>query len=318
MAQLAASSASNARRPDILSRAPAARRQRGARQRSARRSGLLFTLPVIVLLVLVVLVPLCQAFFYSFTNWNGAQANWTGFDNYASFFRDPNLRRIFLNSFLILISLPVGMIFPFVTAYLLNNQMPGRKLMRTVIFAPTALSWVVIGLVARNFFANSGPINTVLQALGLGHLAVNWLANGTAAIIAVLFTFNAAVFGINMIIFLTGLSTIDRSMIEAAGMDGAGPIRILVSIVIPTMRRFVEFVLIITLVTSFSGLFSLIYVMTTGGPGAATTTLDFAVWQKAFASGDFGLAAALGIVLMVLILIVVALVRFFSRLGDNE
>jgi ABC-type sugar transport system permease subunit len=308
----------NAARPVTLRQAAAGRRSRGALQRSARRSGLLFTLPVIVLLALVVILPLCQAVYYSFTDWNGADANWTGFENYASFFKDPNLRRILLNSLVILLSLPVGMIFPLVAAYLLNNQMPGHKLMRTLIFAPTALSWVVIGLVARSFFANDGPINAILEGVGLGHLTLNWLADGTAAIIAVLFTFNAAVFGINTIIFLTGLSTIDRSMIEAARLDGAPSIRILVSIVIPTMRRFVEFVFIITLVTSFSGLFSLIYVMTAGGPGADTTTLDFAVWQRAFASGDFGLAAALGIVLMVLILIIVAFVRLLSRSGDND
>ena len=173
------------------------------------------------------MLPLIQSLYFSFTNWDGADATWIGFDNYASFFRDPSIRRIFLNSFLILISLPVGMIFPFVTAYLLSNSMPGGKLFRTLIFAPTALSWVVIGLVARSFFANGGPINEVLSSIGLGGLAVNWLANGTAAIIAVLLTFNAAVYGINTIIFLTGFSTIDRSMIEAARMDGANSAKIL-------------------------------------------------------------------------------------------
>jgi ABC-type sugar transport system permease subunit len=210
------------------------------------------------------------------------------------------------------------MVFSFVTAYLLSSGMPGGKLFRTVIFAPTALSWVVVGLVARQFFSDRGAINGVLDLLGLDGLALNWLADPTAALIAVLLTFNAAMFGVNTIIFITALATLDRSMIEAARVDGASSTRILVSIVLPAMRRFVEFVFIITVVVSFTGLFALIYVMTAGGPGNSTTTLEFAVWKIAFASGDFGLAAALGVTLMVLTLAVIAVVRLISRRGVQE
>lgn len=288
-----------------------------AQKRTARRKGLLFTLPALTLVLLFAVVPLAEAGYYSFTDWDGAVAHWVGFDNYTSAVLNPDLQRVLMNSLFILLSIPVGMIMPFATAYLLSGGIPGARIFRIAIFAPTALSWVVIGLVARSFLAGDGPFNGLLRALGLERLANDWLGLPTTALIAVLITFNAAVFGVNTIIFLAGLATVDRSMIEAAWVDGASNVRVLISIIIPAMRRFVEFVFIITVVVSFTGLFALIFVMTGGGPGASTTTLEFAVWQSAFSSGDFGLATALGLLLLMLTLAIIGLTRLFSRTGDD-
>jgi multiple sugar transport system permease protein len=284
---------------------------------SARLSGFLFTLPAIVLVGLIVVLPLLQSFYYSFTNWKGARADFIGLANYWTMLTDPELRRSLINSLLIFLSIPVGMVFPFITAYFLNQGMPGARLMRSVIFAPTALSWVVIGMVAREFFADRGTLNGVLGAIGLDALTRNWLAETNFALIAVIIAFNAAMFGVNTIIFLTGLATIDRSTIEAARLDGASERQVLWFVILPAMRRFVEFVFIITVVVSFTGLFGLIYVMTGGGPGSATMTLDFAVWRRAFSTGSFGTGAAIGISLMVLTLACVALIRLISRRGEG-
>lgn len=296
---------------DAVTTRPTANGQSGLR-RAARINGILFTLPAIALVSAVEVFPLLQAFYYSFTNWNGATATWTGLVNYTGIFVDPDLKRSLLNSALIMVSIPLGMFCSFVTAYLLNLGAPGSRLWRALIFAPTALSWVVIGIVARQFFASSGPINAALQATGLGALAVNWLADPVWAMVAVLFTFNCAVFGVNTIIFLTALSTVDKATIEAARLDGASEFRILFTIIFPAVKRFVEFVFIITMVTSFTGIFGLIYVMTGGGPGTATMTLEFAVWKRAMSTGAFGSGAAIGIALMVLVLLVILIIR---RLG---
>ena len=295
---------------------PLPRRGRGRRsglRQGQRTAGLLFALPAILLVLGMTIVPLAQAFWYSFTDWNGATANWVGLRNYRMIVTDPELRQALINSALILASIPLGMIPAFVTAWFLSRDIRFGGLLKSLIFAPTALSWIVIGVVARQVFANEGPLNDTLTALGLGALAVNWLASPTWAMVAVLFTFNAAVFGVNTVIFLTALSTIDRSTIEAARIDGASETRILIDIVLPAVRRFVEFVFIITMVASFTGIFGMIFVMTGGGPGSSTLTLEFAVWRRALSTGAFGPGAAIGISLMLLILIVIAGVRRLSR-----
>ena len=279
---------------------------------SPKVSGVLFTLPAIILVAAVIVLPLLQSFYFSFTNWKGARADWIGIANYTQIFADPELRKSLINSMLIFVSIPFGMIGPFVTAYLLFQGMPGVRFLRSLIFAPTALSWVVIGMVAREFFANRGPLNSVLDAAGLEAVSRNWLADSSWALIAVIIAFNAAMWGVNTIIFLTGLATIDKSTIEASRLDGASGRQVLWYIILPAMRRFVEFVFIITVVVSFTGLFGLIYVMTGGGPGSATMTLDFAVWRRAFSTGSFGTGAAIGIALMVLTLFCVGIIRFVS------
>ncbi len=281
--------------------------------RSRRRAGVIFALPAILLVVAVTAIPLIQALYYSFTDWNGASANWVGLRNYRNIFVDPELKQALVNSGLILLSIPFGMIPAFITAYFLSRGVVAAGLMRSIIFAPTALSWVVIGVVARQVFASEGVLNDGLTSIGLDAWTMNWLASPSTAMIAVLFTFNAAIFGVNTVIFLTALSTLDRSTIEAARIDGASETRIMISIVLPAVRRFVEFVFIITMVASFTGIFGLIYVMTGGGPGSATMTLEFAVWRRALSTGAFGPGAAIGISLMILILIVIAMVRRFSR-----
>lgn len=282
-----------------------------SRTATARLNGVLFILPAAVLVGIVIILPLTQAAWYSLTNWNGAKADWIGLANYTNIFADPELRRSFINSLILFISVPFGLIPPFVTAYLLSKDIPGNRVFRAIIFAPTALSWVVIGMVGRQVFSAQGPISAAFRLFGLE--APNWLAEGNYALVAVILAFNAAIFGINTVIFLTGLSTVDRSTIEAAWLDGASELRVLWHVILPAMRRFVEFVMIITVVTSFTGLFGLIYVMTGGGPGSATLTLDFAVWRRAFSTGAFGSGAAIGITLMIVTLLAIALVRLLMR-----
>lgn len=283
----------------------------GSRSFAMRLNGVLFTLPALLLVGLVTVLPLCQAAYYSFTNWNGAQATFTGWTNYLNMLYDPELRRSLINSLCFLASVPFGLIPPFIVAYLLHKDIPGNKLFRALIFAPTALSWVVIGMVGRQFFALRGPVSSLFGMFGVA--PPNWLADNNFALAAVILTFNAAIFGINTIIFLTGLATVDRSTIEAAWLDGASERQVIWYVILPAMRRFVEFVLIITIITSATGIFAMIYTMTGGGPGSATLTLEFAVWRRAFATGGFGAGAAIGIVLMMVTLIAVGLIRLLLR-----
>jgi multiple sugar transport system permease protein len=140
--------------------------------------------------------------------------------------------------------------------------------------------------------------------IGLGGVHTDLLSGNSTAIIAVIITFIWSVFGTNTIIFITGMATLDREVFEAARVDGAGAWATLFQVTIPMLLRFIQFAFILTLITAFTALFSLIFIMTGGGPGYGTTTLEFFVYEKAFNNGVFGLAAAIGVVLFAIVFVI--------------
>lgn len=300
---------------------PASTRRRGwgraSRLRtSQRRSGIAFAFPVIVLELAFLALPLLQAVFHSFTSWDGLTSTWIGLANYERLFGDSTFWRIVLNNVLLLAAVPIAILIPLLVAYLLNEHVVGWRFFRSAYFLPTAISWVVIGMVAIRFFANEGILNHVLEAVGLGGLRMNLLGGETSAMVAVIVTFIWSVFGTNTIIFITGMATLDRDIYEAARVDGAGAFTTFRLITIPMLMRFIQFAFILTLITAFTALFSLIFVMTGGGPGYGTTTLEFYVYQQGFTVGVFGYAAAIGVVLFAVVFAIsLAQLRLFrSRL----
>jgi multiple sugar transport system permease protein len=281
-----------------------------------RRAGVLFALPVIALELAFLAIPLGSAVFHSFTSWDGLTSSWIGLDNYQRLFSDPTFWRIVLNNVFLLLAVPIAILIPLLVAYLLNEHVPGWQFFRSAYFLPTAISWVVIGMVAVRFFAGEGILNTVLAAMGLGGIRLSLLGGETSAMVAVIVTFIWSVFGTNTIIFITGMATLDHDIYEAARVDGASSMRIFWQITIPMLMRFIQFAFILTLITAFTALFSLIFVMTGGGPGYGTTTLEFYVYQQGFTVGVFGYAAAIGIVLFAVVFAIsIAQLRLFkSRL----
>jgi ABC-type sugar transport system permease subunit len=300
----------------VVAGARSGRRRTSRLHVAQRRAGILFSLPVILLELAFLAVPLGSAIFHSFTSWNGLTSTWIGLGNYERLFGDPTFWRIVLNNLFLLAAVPIAIVIPLLVAYLLNEKVAGWQFFRSAYFLPTAISWVVIGMVAIRFFAGEGILNTILAAMGIGGLRQNLLGGETSAMVAVIITFIWSVFGTNTIIFITGMATLDRDIYEAARVDGASSFTIFWRITIPMLMRFIQFAFILTLITAFTALFSLIFVMTGGGPGYGTTTLEFYVYQQGFTVGVFGYAAAIGIVLFAVVFAIsVAQLRIFkSRL----
>jgi ABC-type sugar transport system permease subunit len=269
-----------------------------------QRAGLLFSLPVLALVGALLLYPIGQSVYYSFTQWDGLTATWVGTSTYSRLLHSPDFQQVLKNNLMLLLAVPVAITIPLAIAFLLSSHLPGWRFFRTVFFLPTAVSWVVIGAIAARFFADEGTLQRLLGSVGLGGLHPNMLSHPHSALAAVAITFIWGMFGTNLIIFLAGMSTIDTSLYEAAKVDGAGQLRVLVSITLPLLRRFVQFAFIITLVSAFTAIFSLIYIMTAGGPGFGTTTLEFYGYQQGFATGDFGTAATAGVLLFVAVAVV--------------
>lgn len=262
-----------------------------------KRVGFIFVLPALALVSAFLGIPIIQAGYFSLTEWDGITAVWRGIATYSHELHNPIFWRVLENNGLLFIGIPVAMLFPMGIAFLLNEKVRGWKTFRTIFFLPTAVSWVVIGMVSLRFFAQEGALNDLLKAFGLGFIKTDLLSSEKGALFAVALTFIWSMVGTNTIIFLTGMATLDSSLNEAARMDGASNFRIFRSITVPQLKRFIQFSFVITVISAFTALFSLIFVMTGGGPGFGTTTLEFFIFQSAFARGDFGTGAMLGVIL---------------------
>ena len=275
--------------------------RRSALGRSRSRAGLTLIVPALVLVGTLILVPIGQAVYYSMTNWNGLTAQWVGPSAYAALFRNPTFWRVLENNGLLLLSVPVAIGIPLGIAAMLHEHVWGWRVFRSLIFLPTAISWVVIGMVAVQVFALHGTLNSMLGGIGLRFLERDFLGQPNTALAAVAATFVWSMVGTNTIIFLTGMSTIDPAIYEAAQLDGAGRLAAFTGITVPLLKRYFQFSFVITMITAFTALFSLIFIMTGGGPDYGTTTIEFFVYQQAFDIGQFGTGAMLGVVLFVII-----------------
>jgi multiple sugar transport system permease protein len=284
---------------------PARRPSRSRLARRRRRAGMLLSVPAIVLVAALLWVPIVQAVRYSMTTWDGYSApTWIGPSAYTSAFSDPIVHRVLENNALLLLAVPFAIGIPLVIAVLLHEHVRGWRFFRSVYFLPTAISWVVIGMVALQFFADKGILNQLLSDVGLGFVHTDLLASQYSALAALAITFCWSMIGTNTIIFLTGMATLDPTLLEAAKVDGLNRWQIFYRVTLPLLTRFIQFSFVITVISAFSALFSLIFVMTGGGPGLGTTTLEFFVYQAGFAQGQFGTGALYGIILFVIMIIV--------------
>lgn len=273
---------------------------KSALQKEKSRTALLFGIPALLFVFFLLGIPILQSIYYSMTKWNGLSTHWIGPSTYIKEFSNPIFWRVMQNNALLLFSVPIAIVIPMGIAFLLNEHVFGWRFFRSVYFLPTAISWVVIGMVSLRFFAQEGLLNSLLKGIGLGFIRTDLLSSERGALAAVAITFIWSMVGTNIMIFLTGMANLEISLNEAGRLDGANNYQIFRHITLPQLKRFIQFSFVITIISAFTALFSLIFVMTGGGPGFGTTTLEFFVYQSAFAKGDFGTGAMLGLILFVI------------------
>jgi raffinose/stachyose/melibiose transport system permease protein len=289
------------------------------RRRSARRRtrwiGLAFAALPLALYALVVLVPLGQSIQYSFYKWDGVSAStWVGFQNYVDFLTDPILRSTFghvlvLIGFFALLPIVLGLLS---AALLTRAKQPGMAVYRWIFFLPQVMTTVVIALVFKRIYAEDGPLNTALRAVGLGRLAHTWLGDFTWALPALGLIGTWVTFGFCMVLFISGVSAISPELYEAARIDGAGPVREFFTVTLPGLRGQMAVALTLT-ITAALRTFDLVWVTTHGGPGTSTLTPAVALYKAAFQNPQVGLAAAIGVVMALLCLVIAVVITRVSE-----
>lgn len=288
-----------------------------ARRRPRRWIGWLYVLPALLLYGFVVLVPALQSLNYSFYRWDGVSAaTWVGAQNYTDFFSDPDLRAgvehigvliVFFSVLPILLGLLSA-------ALLARHSQRGFGVFRWIIFLPQVLTSVVVAVLWKQLYGPEGPINHALRAIGLGALTRDWLGDFGLALPALGLIGTWVTLGLCMVLFVAGSAAIPTALYDAARVDGAGPVREFFSVTLPGLRSQLAVAITLTVTTALRT-FDLVWLTTRGGPGTATVTPSYLLYVKAFAVGDVGAAAAIGVVLAVVSLLLSLLVIAVSERG---
>jgi ABC-type sugar transport systems, permease components len=273
--------------------------------------------PVILALVIFMAIPIVNVVYHSFTLWDGLQVRLIGFDNYINMLTNSDFWYILSNNLLYLIAVPVIILLSLVVAVLIYEELPGWKFFRSVFFLPYVLSAVVVGYLFRSIFAYSGPINKILNAIGLNGLVIDWLSSRGTAIAVIILAVAWTQFGYGMLVYLAGMSSISPSVFEASKIDGANWWQRFVHVILPMLIRTTEFLVILNTIFAFTSLFDYIYTITRGGPGYDTMPINYWIYMKAFRSNEMGFACALAIVLFVILLVVALIQRKVVNRADD-
>jgi multiple sugar transport system permease protein len=277
-------------------------RRRGARWRSQAAAPWLFVAPSLLLFTIFAFAPIAISVVLSFqdvTVFGGGR--WTGVGNYTELVTKPLFWTSVQNTVVFTLgTVPTSTAVGLVLAVLLNRRLPGRGLIRSLYFLPMVVSGVAVSLVmAWIFNADNGIANAALQELGLPR--IGWLSSPDWAMVTLVLAVVWGRIGFCMVTYLAALQNVNPALLEAAEIDGAGPWRRFTQVVWPLLAPTTLLLVVLNVVFSIQA-FDVIYVLTGGGPGFATTVLVQYVFRSAFTDGRMGYASAIGVVLVLALL----------------
>jgi len=284
--------------------------------RQSKVAGTLAVIPSFIIVAGFMAFPVMFALYISFTKTNGLTYDWRGFDNYLGMLTDPIVHQVFLNNFKFLISVPLVIFVALISSILLFEQFRGWKFFRVIFFLPNVLSVAVIGLIFRNAFGYDGAVNQFLGLFGVE--PIQYFIDSNYSIGIIILALVWAGFGYQSLLLLAGLTAINPAVFEAAALDGAGWWRRLWSITLPNITKVLGFVFIINILYTFASLFGFVYVITAGGPGYETTTIDFLVYLRAFSGNNLGSGAALAVMLFLFIGVLTLLQNRVFKLQQED
>jgi len=272
----------------------------------------LAVLPAAALVIVLMVLPIGETIYRSFTNWDGLTSSLIGLENFRLIFQNPVIIQVFENSAIFLVSVPLILAASVVVAVLVYERVIGWRVFRFLFFIPAVLSPVIVGALFSTFFLPSGLVDKALSPVGLS--SYPWLSHPWTARAVVILALVWTSFGFGMVVVLSAMSTIDPALYDAAAIDGASWWRKLWSITIPMISGSLQFLSVINVIYTFTSLFSFVYVITAGGPGFATTTVDYYTYLTTFENGQFGYGAALAVLLFLVVLVLtIVQVKLFPR-----
>lgn len=277
-----------------------------------------FLLPALFLVGTLLLASGVFTAVISFTSWNliGSPEP-VGLDNYSRVLSDPTVQNSLRNTLIWVVG---SLLLPVLGGLLLAvflESVPLQGLWKTIIYLPVVIAPTVTAVIWKQIYGFAGPLNEFLASVGLESWQREWLVDTPLNTYVMVVTSTWRTIGPAMVLFLIALQTIPRETVEAALLDGAGPVRMFISIKLPQIRTIVVVVVTMAVVNSFAT-YDFVWVMTQGGPYQSSETLAVTIYRLAFSQWQVGYASALAVLLSVVTLVfsVVYIWRGIERQGS--
>jgi ABC-type sugar transport system permease subunit len=269
-------------------------------------AAILFLLPALLFFAIFIVYPFVDGVRLSFCTWDGfSPPVFAGLRNYQELFRPGGLflKSLGNNSLFALYTVAGKNLLALFLALLVNGKIRGRGFYRTILFLPTCISFVAIGLI-WNFIYNPsfGIINAFLSLFGKTQ-TISWLGDPRLALGSVAFVDISKWTGYHMVLYLAGLQMISPELYEAAAIDGARAARMLFSVTIPNLSPVIVINVAISLMGAY-GVFDVVYVMTRGGPYGSTQMLLTNMYEVTFQQYQIGLGSAIVVMFFVIVTVI--------------
>ena len=212
-----------------------------------------------------------------------------------------------LNNLKLLISVPIMTALALVIALILNGQVHGWRQYRAIVFLPYILPATAIGLVFSFLLAQSGVLNSLLRSAHLGFLAMDWLGSAANVVPTIGGVIVWQQLGFGVVVFAAALLAVPQELIDAARIDGASNWQIQRLILLPYIRRVIEFFMVLEAITVLSSIFAYVFVLTKGGPANASSIIEYYIFQNGFDNGAIGVASAAVVILLMFVSVLIVI-----------
>ena len=274
-------------------------------------------LPVAIYLIWII-GPTIYSFYLSLTKWDGLSApRFIGFQNFEYLFQDDVFFICLSNNIeWIILFMTIPIVLGLTLAMVLNTDVPGAKGYKTAFFMPMVLSLVVCGLVWSWLYSpHSGLINQVLRKVGLGALATGWLSNPKVVMEAVIAVAVWRQVGYVMVLYLAGLQSVDKNLVDASEVDGASAVQRFFHVILPQLAPVTVIVIVISIIDSVRA-FDLVSIMTRGGPYNQSSVLANYMYIEAFNNYRMGYGAAIAVIIFIIAFLFIAF--YLTRIAKEE
>jgi raffinose/stachyose/melibiose transport system permease protein len=276
---------------------------------------LMFIIPTIILYGLFFLYPMFSSVFYAFTNWDGYQSQFIGFDNFTRAFGDDNFQVAIVNNlYFILFSVGIQVPIIILFALLISNVKKLKGFYKTTVFMPSILSTSVVGILWGFIYdPDIGPISAFLGFFGLD--PIYWLAEPKWAMVAILLTNAWQWVGFYIVLILAAILAIPREIDEAASIDGANATQRAWYLTVPLIKPIISVVVMLSIAGAMR-VVDIVLVMTNGGPAGTTEVMASYMVNKAIKYGEYGYGTSLAIIIFAFALVLTAIYQLtFGKSG---